>query len=208
MPALDDLHAQAVNAAQLASATGGSMLPQAQAASVPTPPPAAEKPEAAAEPAPAHDAPPAVEAASSPFTAPSDADKALLEDLRNRRSSIESREQTMSERAAGLAAAEKRLADRVNELTELQLRLQGLEKDLKDHDEANWQGMVKTYETMRPREAATIFNALDKPVLIEVLDRMKPAKAAPVLAAMDTEKARQVTADLATRRTRATTLSN
>ena len=132
----------------------------------------------------------------------------LLEDLRKRRSQIETREQALDQREATLAAAEKRLTERVAELAALQNRLQDLEKDLKERDAANWQGMVKTYEAMRPRAAAAIFNALEKSVLVELLDRMKPAKTALVLAAMDPEKARQLTADLAARRTQSTTLAN
>ena len=58
---------------------------------------------------------------------------------------------------------------------------------------------------MKPRDAAVIFNDLDLPVLLPVLDRMKEAKAAPVLAAMHPERARQVTSELAQLRTRAVT---
>ena len=61
---------------------------------------------------------------------------------------------------------------------------------------------------MKPRDAAVLFNTLDKPVLLEIVDRMKPAKASPVIAAMDPERARQVTADLAAKRTKSTTAIN
>jgi flagellar motility protein MotE (MotC chaperone) len=54
---------------------------------------------------------------------------------------------------------------------------------------------------MRPRDAATIFNDLEMPVLLQVVDRMKEAKAAPVLAAMQPDKARDLTAKLAQLRT-------
>ena len=64
----------------------------------------------------------------------------------------------------------------------------------------NGPDLVKLYEGMRPRDAAVIFNGLDKPVLLEILGRMKPAKAAPVIASMQPENARQVTADLAAQR--------
>ena len=53
----------------------------------------------------------------------------------------------------------------------------------------------------RSREAATIFNDLEMPVLLQVVDRMKEAKAAPVLAAMQPDKARDLTAKLAQLRT-------
>ena len=50
---------------------------------------------------------------------------------------------------------------------------------------------------MKPRDAATIFNDLEMPVLLQVVDRMKDAKAALVLAAMQPDKARDLTAKLA-----------
>lgn len=62
--------------------------------------------------------------------------------------------------------------------------------------------MVKTYEAMRPRDAATILNELDTPVLLQVLDRMKEAKAALVLAAMQPDRARAATTGLAEVRSR------
>ena len=54
---------------------------------------------------------------------------------------------------------------------------------------------------MKPKDAATIFNDLQMPVLLQVLDRMKEAKTAAVMAAMSPDKARDVTAELAQMRT-------
>ncbi len=54
---------------------------------------------------------------------------------------------------------------------------------------------------MKPRDAATIFNDLSMPVLLQLLDRMKDSKAAAVMAAMNPDKARDVTAELAQMRT-------
>ena len=104
-----------------------------------------------------------------------------------------------------MGAAERRLTARIDELSALQKRLEALETARQSHDDANWRGLVKLYENMKPRDAAAIFNDLELPVLLPVLDRMKEAKAAPVLAAMQPERARQVTAELAQMRTRAVT---
>ena len=139
-----------------------------------------------------------------PLPLPADPPLVTLDALKVRRSQIEEREHKLAEREAMMVAVDKRLSERIGELTALQARLQSLEAGLKERDDANWAGMVKTYEAMRPRDAAAIFNALDKPVLLDILDRMKPAKATPVIAAMDPEKARQATADLSERRTRST----
>lgn len=121
------------------------------------------------------------------------------------RSQIEERELRLTQREAAVTAAEKALADRAGELLAMQSHLQALVADYKDHDDAKWAGLVKLYEGMRPRDAAVIFNGLDKPVLLEILGRMKPAKAGPVIALMQPENARQVTADLASQRGASTT---
>lgn len=153
-----------------------------------SPPAPAPKPQAAAEPAAA----PA--ASESPV---SEAERATLQDLRSRRTQLESRAARLDEREAILAAAERRLTDRVQQLSALQTKLEQLEKERHGREEANWRGLVKTYEAMRPRDAAVIFNDLESPVLIQVLDRMKEAKAAPILAAMTPERARAATSQLA-----------
>ncbi|HEY7577382.1 MAG TPA: hypothetical protein VH855_07270, partial [Acetobacteraceae bacterium] len=95
-----------------------------------------------------------------------------------------------------------KLTARVTELQALQKKLETLEAARKEREDASWQGLVKLYEAMKPRDAATIFNDLDMPVLLQVVDRMKEAKAAPVLAAMQPDKARDLTAKLAQMRTR------
>ncbi len=70
------------------------------------------------------------------------------------------------------------LSSRVTELQTLQKQLEDLNAAQKQKEEAGWQGLVKVYETMKPKDAATIFNELSMPVLLQVLDRMKDAKAA------------------------------
>jgi flagellar motility protein MotE (MotC chaperone) len=133
----------------------------------------------------------------------SESERTLLLELRQRRQELDAREQTRAAREAVLAAAERKLSTRVDELQALQTRLEGIESARKSHEEANWRGLVKLYESMKPRDAAAIFNELDMQVLLQVVDRMKEAKAAAVMAAMQPEKARQVTTELARMRTRA-----
>ena len=131
----------------------------------------------------------------------SNSERGLLLDLRRRRNELDSRESELASRDAVLAATEKRLNARVQELASLQAKLEELELARQKRDAQNWQGLVKLYEAMKPRDAAAIFNDLDKGVLLAVLDRMKDSKAAAVLAAMAPDRARQATADLARQRT-------
>ncbi len=188
---------------------GRAMVPTAQAASPPHGAPAGGSHGGdggrAASPPPAP-APAAAQTPAIPVPDPiPDSERAVLLDLRARRSVIEAREQALAAREAVLGAAEKRLSDRVDQLTALQARLEQLEAGRREHDEANWRGLVKTYEAMRPRDAATILNDLDMPILLQVLDRMKEAKAALVLAAMLPDRARSATQQLAQMRSRSIT---
>jgi flagellar motility protein MotE (MotC chaperone) len=132
------------------------------------------------------------------------AERQLLQDLRARRTELDTRERLLQQRETVLDAAEHRLTARVAERAALQTRLEDMEKARQEHIEANWAGLVKVYETMKPREAATIFNEMDMPVLLQVMDRMKDAKAALVLGAMQPDRARSITAQLAAMRTHST----
>ena len=200
-------------AAVMQGQTGPSVIQTASLAMVPSARAAAnEEPAAkpsAKPPGPKPDAPGAAVKSSPPAPAqpvaeppPSDAERALLLDLRARRVALDERAAALDTREAVLAAAERRLSERVEQLSALQGRLEQLDQNRRERDEANWRGMVKTYETMRPRDAAVIFNELDQPVLLQVLDRMKETKAAAILAAMQPERARFVTTELAKWRTR------
>lgn len=137
-----------------------------------------------------------------PPSAEQQAERALLEGLRARRTEIDGREQALASREMVLSAAEKRLAQRIEELAALQQRLQAVDRTLSEREAAGWRQLVKLYEGMRPRDAALIFDELETPVLLQILDRMGERKAAPVLGAMKPERARTITAELARYRAR------
>jgi flagellar motility protein MotE (MotC chaperone) len=164
------------------------------------------KPERAADKAPAATVPskpddkPATAEGPAPVT---DAERAVLLDLRDRRRELEVREATLTARESMLAAAETKLSARVEELQGLQKKLEALDANHRQQEDVAWQGLVKVYETMKPRDAAAIFNDLGMQVLLAVVDRMKEAKAAAILAAMTPDKAREVTMQLAQSRSRA-----
>ena len=123
-------------------------------------------------------------------------ERALLLDLRKRRETLDQRDSAIAARETALGAVETRLNARFVELQQLQAKLEDLEKQRQARDESNWQGLVKVYEAMKPRDAATIFDDLDLAVLLGVLDRMKEARTAPILAAMQPDRARLVTVEL------------
>lgn len=183
--------AQLVRAAVTASDTGSpvvtpaqAQVPPAQPLPSPSPPPAAKPPGDAGPP---------------PVT---DAERQVLLELRQRRQELDGREAALAARESVLTAAEQKLSARVAELQALQAKLEVLDATRQQREDASWQGLVKLYEAMKPRDAAAIFNDLDMPVLLQVVDRMKEAKAAAILAAMQPDKARDLTTQLAQMRTK------
>jgi len=179
------------SAGSVVSATAASMVTEARAAVPEKAPPATPVPST-----------PATVGPDGADQAPiSSGERAVLLDLRQRRQELDARDAAIAARESVLAAAEQKLAARADELTVLQKKLQDLEDAHRQREEAGWQGLVKLYESMKPRDAATIFNDLQMPVLLALVDRMKEQKAAPILAAMLPDKARDVTAGLAKART-------
>ena len=55
------------------------------------------------------------------------------------------------------------------------------------------------YETMKPKEAAKIFDRLDSKVLIEVASKINPRRMSEILAQMSPEVAEKLTVEFATR---------
>jgi flagellar motility protein MotE (MotC chaperone) len=146
--------------------------------------------------------PAAANAVSAPASV-SPAEIQLLQDLRKRRQALDERERRINQKADLVQAAESKLQAKLDELTLLQARLEQVEDGRKKRENANWSSLVKTYEDMKPRDAAAIFDVLDLNVMLEVLDRMEERKAAALLAAMLPERARLATQMLAQRRIRA-----
>jgi flagellar motility protein MotE (MotC chaperone) len=158
----------------------------AASASQPAPPAAA----------PAAAVPPAPRAEPGP-----DPQEAVAAALRARREALEERERVLAAREALLSATERRLSQRVEELSEIQRRAEHAEAEARTREDAHWRGLARLYEAMRPREAAAVFNDLDMPVLVQIVDRMGERKAAPVMAAMAPERARLLTLELSRART-------
>jgi len=129
-----------------------------------------------------------------------DEDIEQLQSLANRREELEQRARDIDDREVLLKAAEQRIDQKITELEQLQATIEALLVQHDEQDEAQMQSLVKIYESMKPKDAARIFEELDMEVLLEVVERMKERKTAPILAQMNPERAKAVTLELAQRR--------
>jgi len=120
----------------------------------------------------------------------------LLQKLSARRKVLETREREMEMRSGLLSAAEVRIDKKIVELQILRETIDGLIKKFDAQQDAKVQSLVKIYENMKPKDAARIFENLELVTLLEVAERMKERKLAPIMAKMDPEKAREMTVEL------------
>jgi flagellar motility protein MotE (MotC chaperone) len=129
-----------------------------------------------------------------------DEELVLLQSLSQRREDLEQRAREIDEREVLLKAAEQRIDQKIGELEQLQQSIEGLLVQHDEQTEEQFQSLVKIYESMKPKDAARIFEELDMEVLLEVIERMKERKTAPILAQMNPQRAKTVTLELAQRR--------
>lgn len=127
-------------------------------------------------------------------------DPEILQHYAERRAELDRRAREIDQRQALLEAAEKRIDQKLQELEKVRADIQKLLKTGDEQQSAQVESLVKIYETMKPKEAARIFEEMDMPVLLSVIQKMKETKTAPILAAMEPVKAKEVTSALMERK--------
>lgn len=124
-------------------------------------------------------------------------EQVLLDRLASRRTELEAYEQELSLRASLVDAAEKRVEERTSTLAALEAQIASLVDERKRLEQEQFTSIVAMYSTMKPKDAAAIFDELEIDVLVRVAKMMTPRKLAPVLAAMTTARAQELTIRLA-----------
>jgi flagellar motility protein MotE (MotC chaperone) len=155
------------------------------------------------EPKPAVAAPAAIEPTSNPPVelSPqiSPAERAILERLQARRQELEARAREIDIRESLLKAAEKRIETRVDELKGVEAGIKTANDQKSEVDAARFKGIVTMYESMKPKDAAKIFDRLEMPVLFEIASQIAPRKMSDILGLMQPEAAERLTVELARR---------
>ncbi|KKB10381.1 hypothetical protein VE26_08750 [Devosia chinhatensis] len=124
-------------------------------------------------------------------------EQALLERLASRRTELQTYEQELAMRASLVDAAEKRIEERQATLQSIEDQIASLVEQRKQMEEGQFASIVSMYETMKPKDAAKIFDNLDMDVLFRVSKMMNPRKMAPILAEMSTARAQELTVRMA-----------
>lgn len=124
----------------------------------------------------------------------------LLQKLSKRREELDIWEANLQIKETTLNATEKRIDDKISQVEAMKKAVSQALAEYNKIEDTEVASLVKIYENMKPVDAARIFDELDRPILLLIVDRMSEKKASPILAAMDSKRAKMLTVDLAEQR--------
>ncbi len=121
----------------------------------------------------------------------------VLRSLQARREALDGRETGVETREQAAAAAEQRLQEQIAQLKAVEKEVQGLLASMDTKRDERMTNLVKSYEAMKPKDAAKIFDGMNDKLLIDIAKTMKPATLAAVMSVMQPKRAEAVTQMLA-----------
>ncbi len=129
-----------------------------------------------------------------PLSSSSEEEVKILQTLAHRRIELDKREETIVKKELVLVTAQNQVRDQMASLQKLKA---DIEETLKVADKAEKDkitGLVKIYESMKPKDAARIFNQMESRLLTDVVKMMSQKKISLILANMNVGKAKEITA--------------
>ena len=129
----------------------------------------------------------------------SPSERAILERLQSRRQELEARAREIDIRESLLKAAEKKAESRVEELKGIESRISTATEQKTEADNARFKGIITMYESMKPKDAAKVFDRLEMSVLYQIASQIAPRKMSDILGLMSPEAAERLTTEMARR---------
>jgi len=129
----------------------------------------------------------------------SPSERAILERLQARRQELEQRAREIEIRESLMKAAEKRIESRVEEMKSIEAKASAVNDQKNEAENARFKGIITMYESMKPKDAAKVFDRLEMPVLIQIASQIAPRKMSDILGLMSPEAAERLTVELAHR---------
>ncbi len=140
---------------------------------------------------------PASEPAKAASGSPTE--RALLEKLGARRDALRQKNDELELREKMLNEAERKLETGLGDLKQAEEKVDSAAKAREDAEKQGLKNIVTMYETMKPKDAARVFDRLGQDVLVPIVLAMNPRKMAEVLSAMQPDTAERLTVTLANR---------
>jgi flagellar motility protein MotE (MotC chaperone) len=150
-------------------------------------------------PADPRDERPAAREPAPPLQPPSASERLLLERLGERREELQQRSREMEARERMLQEQERKLEERLGQMKAAEESQKNAVATKASGDPNALKNVVIMYESMKPKEAARVFDRLPPEVLLSVVTQMNSRKMSEVLAMMTPENAEKLTVALAKR---------
>src|SRR5882757_1842365 len=129
----------------------------------------------------------------------SPSERAILERLQARRQELEQRAREIEIRESLLKSAEKRIEVRVEDMKATEARITTATGQKAEEDAARFKGIITMYESMKPKDAAKVFDRLEMSVLYDIASQIAPRKMSDILGLTQPEAAERLTVELARR---------
>jgi len=126
-------------------------------------------------------------------------ERAVLERLQARRQELEARAREIDIRESLLKAAEKKVESKVEELKGVESKISTETTQKNEAEAARFKGIITMYESMKPKDAAKVFDRLEMPVLYQIASQIAPRKMSDILGLMSPEVAERLTTEMARR---------
>ncbi len=128
-------------------------------------------------------------------------ERAVLESLQARRQEIETRAREIDIRESLMKSAEKRIEGKIEEMKATEARVSVAGQQKQEQEVARFKGLVTMYESMKPKDAAKVFDRLELSVLFEIASQIAPRKMSDIMGQMQPEAAERLTVEMARRST-------
>jgi flagellar motility protein MotE (MotC chaperone) len=126
-------------------------------------------------------------------------ERAILERLQARRQELDARAREIEIRESLLKAAEKRIESKVEDAKASEAKVTAAAGQKAEADAARFKGIITMYESMKPKDAAKVFDRLEMSVLYEIASQIAPRKMSDIMGLMQPEAAERLTVELARR---------
>lgn len=132
----------------------------------------------------------------APVNAFTNSEIMILQELAERREALDARAKEIDKRAIQLKVAEKEIDKKLLQMKEYEQRLSKLITQYSTKEQENINSLVKLYSSMKPKDAARIFNTMDLDITVAILKGMKPSTSSAILSSMNSERVQAITAEL------------
>lgn len=138
--------------------------------------------------------------AFDPLSISTEQEVKLLQNLAERRKNLDKREEEIAKKERIIEVSKKEVFEKLSELEKVKKAIESTLTQIDKAEKGRLDRLIKMYESMKPKEAAKIFNQMDVKMLKDLFMVMNEKKLSAIMATMNPLKAKEVTGTLITQK--------